>query len=186
MKRSLSSKVLWVSYVLFALIGAVSPAQSRIWSRNPTNLAQDYLVINDNRGHGELVMLIWIASPMMPNEPANQMARELLDKYVVVGVVHAHSSKEGIFTFDQVADIQVDNEDNQPLNLLDTNTTPPAIVGALATLQSVFGRALGPMGQGVHWFAFDSGSVRACTKGGVSVSFADEKYTYDTPVPGCP
>ena len=62
---------------------------------------------------------------------------------------------------------------------------PPAMVGVLATMQSTFARALGPFGQGVHWYAFDSGSVRACEKGGISVQFAGEKYTYDTPVPGC-
>jgi hypothetical protein len=35
------------------------------------------------------------------------------------------------------------------------------------------------------WFAFDGGATHACANGGLAVDFVDEKYTYDTPIPGC-
>ena len=77
-----------------ALVCLVSPAHPRQWARNPSAVAQDYLVINDNRGGGETVLMLWMAPPMMPSGPATKAAAELLDKYVVLGVVHSHGSKE--------------------------------------------------------------------------------------------
>jgi hypothetical protein len=29
--------------------------------------AADYLVINDNRGNGDLVLVLWLASPLIPD-----------------------------------------------------------------------------------------------------------------------
>jgi len=143
-------------------------------------------VINDNRGHGDIVMVMWLAPPIAEKGPTTQVARDLLDKCVVIGVVHAHVANDGNFAFDQVTDIQAADGRDQPLNSLNVNTMPPSVVGVLAAVQSLFARSMGALGQGIHWFAFDSGSVNACTKGGLAVSFAGEKYTYDTPFPGCP
>jgi hypothetical protein len=123
---------------------------------------------------------------MIASEPSKQAAREILEKYIILGVVHAHSAKDGTMTFDQIATLQVDDGKGRPLNALDVNTMPPTVVGALAILQSVFARSLGALGKGVHWFAFDSGTVHACSGGGMSVPFAGVTYTYDTPIPGCP
>ena len=47
-------------------------------------------------------------------------------------------------------------------------------------------QAAGAMGQGMAFFAYENGGVHACQKGGLSIPFNDEVYTYDTPVPGCP
>ena|ERR1039458_3910297 len=180
-----SNKTRWISCVLVVLLSAVSPAQSRTWSRNPTNLAQDYVLINDNRGNGDVVLILWLAAPMIQSGPSTQAARELLDKYIVIGVAHAHASKEGTFTFDRTATLEANDGSGQPLKSLNADTMPPSVVGTLAAMQSAFGRSLGAFGQGIQWFAFDSGTTHACTKGGLSVIFAGETYTYDTPIPGC-
>jgi hypothetical protein len=42
------------------------------------------------------------------------------------------------------------------------------------------------MGQGMRIFAFDNGGVHACSKGGISIPYDGEVYTYATPIPGCP
>jgi hypothetical protein len=174
-----------ISFALVALLLTVAPTQSRTWSRNPVNLAQDYSIINDNRGNGEIVLIIWLAPPMISKGPSSQAAGEMLDKFIVLGVVHAHTSNDGTMTFDRISTLGAQDKTGQPLNALNVNTMPPTVVGALATIQSLFGRSLGPLGQGVQWFAFDSGTVHACTKGGMSVPFAGETYTYDMPIPGC-
>ncbi len=64
---------------------------------------------------------------------------------------------------------------------------PPVMTNMLASVEGMLHQALGPMGEGIHWLVFDSGgTVRSCAKGGLSVQYAGETYTYQTPIPGCP
>jgi hypothetical protein len=173
-------------FVAFAVFVLTAPSlQSRPWPRNAPNAA-DYLIINDNRGSGDIVLVFWLASPLIPASATQQAARDLLDKYVVIGVVHAHASKEGVFAFDRAGVPEVTGSRNEQLQLLDMDTMSPAIVGALATVKATFSRSLGEFGKGIQWFVFASGSVNPCTKGGMAVQFENEKYTYVSPVPGCP
>jgi hypothetical protein len=185
-KSFFERRVLWAAAALFALAAATVPAQSRSWSKNPISMALDYAVINDNRGDGEIVNVIWLAPTILANTPSTETARNLLDKNIVIGVVHTHAAKDGTMTFEQTATVEASAATGEPLKLLDTTTMAPAVIGALATMQSVFSRNLGPFGKGVQWFVFDSGGMRACAKGGFSIQFAGEKYGYETPMPGCP
>ena len=186
MTKFFNSKILWLPGALILLLAATFPANSRTWSHNPNNLAQDYVTINDNRGNGDVVLLFWIAPALIPEGPSTQAVRQMLDKYIVIGVVHAHASKDGTITFDRVTTLEASNKNGNALSTLDTNTMPPSVVGALASIQSLFGRSMGNFGQGIQWFALDGGETHTCTKGGFSVKFAGENYTYDTPIPGCP
>jgi len=146
----------------------------------------DYLIINDNRGNGDIVLVFWLASPLIPASAGKQAARDLLDKYVVMGVVHAHAHKDATITFDRPGAPEVTNAKNERLELLDMESMSPAIVGTLATVKAAFSQSLGEFGKGIQWFVFASGSVNPCSNGGVAVQFENEKYTYVTPVPGCP
>lgn len=186
MIRFVNHKVRWILFATVVLLSTLSPAQSRTWSRDPASLAQDYAVINDNRSGGEVVMVLWMVPPLVPNTPSTQRARDMLEKYVVLGVAHAHIAKDATMTFDSVTALQARDGNGQPLTSLNENTMPPTVVGALATMKSAFGRSLGALGTGMQWFVFDGGAVHACTKGRMSVPFAGETYTYDTPIPGCP
>ena len=186
MARRSKQGTLVVCGVLLAFFSMASAAYCRSWSKNPVSLAQDYAVINDNRGNGEIVLLMWLAPPIVPTSPATEMGRELLDKYIVLGVVHAHFAKDGTTTFDSIDRLEARDGDGHPLTALSMGTMPPAIVGALAALQTAFGRSLGLLGKGTQWFVFNSGDVHPCSHGRLSVPFANEIYTYDTPIPGCP
>jgi hypothetical protein len=172
-----------VMLAALALLGA--PGQARQWSRNPISQAQDYAVISDNRGGGDLVLVIWLAPPVIPATPQSQAARDLLDKYVMIGVTHAHTQPDGSMSFDAVHELDAKGADGKALVALDTHTLPPAMVGAMSAMQTAFARSLGALGQGTHWFAFEAGSVHACGKGGLTVPFAGENYTYTTPMPNC-
>jgi hypothetical protein len=63
---------------------------------------------------------------------------------------------------------------------------PPATAGAVAVVEGMFRQALGAAGKGMKMFVFDAGDVAACKKGGLAVALADETYTWQTPIPGCP
>jgi hypothetical protein len=175
----------WIFIAFAVFISIVPPLQSRPWPRNAPNAA-DYLIINDNRCNGDIALVFWLASPLIPASAGQQAARDLLDKYVVIGVAHARVSKEATFTFDRATAPQVMGAKNERLQLLDTDTMSPAIVGALATVKVAFSQSLGEFGKGIQWFVFANGSVNLCSNGGMAVQFENEKYTYVTPVPGCP
>ena len=169
----------------FGLTGA-SPGEARQWSRTPAALAQDYAVIADNRGAGDVVMLMWLSAATLPDTPTTKIARDLIDKYVVLGIVHGHTQKDGAATFDKIAPPAVSDADKKPLVELDESALAPAMVGMLAMLKAGSGSLLGNLGRGVQWFVYDSGTVRSCARGGLLVAVESETYTYETPFPGCP
>jgi hypothetical protein len=185
MLNSFHAKNLLVLGAIGVFVTATLPANSRDWSPNPASLAREYLIINHNRGKGEMAMVMWLAPPMVEGE-SSQMARDLLESTILIGVVHARIAKDGTVSFERTNTLEVRDASGNGLTAFDTNTMPPAIVGTVSVLQSVFGRSFGQFGQGMQWFAFNSGAVHACGKSGLSVQYAGEKYTYVTPIPGCP
>ncbi|MGH6872573.1 MAG: hypothetical protein ACREHE_13815 [Rhizomicrobium sp.] len=166
-----------------AVVLAFGPAAARNWKSTPQDLAQDYSQILDNRGKGELVMIWWISSPVMPQYPD---AQKVLDRYVIIGVVHANVTPGGTMEFDPDSTVTVKDGAGTTLTELPVNSQPPVVAGMLTTLEGVLRGALGSMGQGIHWLVFEGGNTSACTKGELSVQYSGETYTYQTPIPGCP
>jgi len=144
-------------------------------------LAQDYAQIIDSRPNHQLVMLWWIPSQL---EQSNE-AKEILEKYVVIGIVDAQVSELGVFSFGPIETLSA-NGDGRPLHLLTAAETPPGVAGFLTAMQTGMARAAGQMGAGLHWFAFDAGPFRPCGSGQLSIPYAGEVYTYAAPIPGCP
>ena len=161
-----------------------APAQSRPWKPKPNALALDYAQILDQRGTRDSIVIWWLVPPMM--ERASVEAQELLDKYVVLGIVHAHMLVGGIMSFDPVEAIEASDSAGTPLPRLTGDEIPPLAQGTLATLQAILQKAIGPMGQGFRWFVFEGGAVHACETGGLALAYDGETYTYETPIPGCP
>lgn len=126
-------------------------------------------------------MIFWLTPPMVPQG----QARQLLDTYSVIGVAIGHFSPTGTISFDTVQTLQASGGDAKPLRLLSGDDIPPTVNGTVSTMTSVFSQSLGAFGKGFHWFVFDAGSVHACTDGVLSVPFAGEVYTFQTPIPGC-
>lgn len=165
-------------------IAFVTIAESRPWKPTDSMLAQDYANIVDQRGKGDLVMLMWMVPESLPEQQA--VAREILSRYVVLGAVHAHVDATGTFSFDDIDSLQISDSNGRALVALDNTSMPPAISGTLVTMQAILGQAAGPFGKGIHWFAYKGDGVSSCKKGVLSIQFAGEKYTYETPIPGCP
>jgi hypothetical protein len=166
---------------VWAASGA-APAQSRPWK--PNALALDYSQILDQRGTHDSILIWWLAPPFM--EHASVEAQELLDKYVVLGIVHTHVLVGGTMSFDPIESIEASDGSGSPLTRLTGDDIPPLAQGTLTTLQAMLQKAIGPMGQGFRWFVFEGGAVHACEAGGLSVAYDGETYTYETPIPGCP
>src|SRR5215470_18557762 len=83
--------------VLLGLACGTSPAAARQWKATPKALALDYAQIIDHRSTRDSVVIWWLVPPML--EHASVEAQELLDKYVIIGVVRAHSQIGGTMSF---------------------------------------------------------------------------------------
>jgi hypothetical protein len=165
-------------------VAAIMPVQGRIWKPEGEALAQDYAVITDVRKSHDVVTVFWLASPLAASSPA---AKLILDRYVIIGVAHV---KQDIVTgsmestaLDAVA---ATDGSGQALTLLEGDKIPPNVAAVITGIGGVMRQSMGVMGIGMRFFAFDAGSVQACNKGKLSISYVGETYTYDTPIPGCP
>jgi hypothetical protein len=173
--------------VILLLYAASLPALSRNWKPGPNALARDYVTINDTRPGSEIVMLMWFVPELIPPESPNAATvKALLDKYVILMVVHAKLDKvTAKFSFEDVSTLQAEDRTRKPLTLITRNELPPTATGAVAIMEAMFRQSLGTFGQGMKVFVFDAAGVTSCKPGGLTVPFADETYTWQTPIPGC-
>ena len=169
--------LLLLSWIAFAPLG-----QARPWKPAMKQLASDYATIVDDRNARDAKVIFWLAPPIMDSGPT----ADLIDRYVIIGVARGHFSSVGSVTFDPIDSLQVKDSNARPLRRLSGEEIPPLVAGTVAIMESMFGQSLGAFGKGMHWFVFAGGTVHACGNGGISIPFAGETYTYDTPFPGCP
>lgn len=164
-----------------------SPASSRIWKPSPDKLAANYAMIQDLRGGGEIVFIEWLApSIVAPGVSGAKQFAATLQKYVVILVAHGRIDKTtGSTSFDEITTLEAKDETGKALTVVARSDLPPVINGVLSGLESIFRQAFGAFGKGTKMFVFDAGSVNSCKKGGMSVPFANETYTWETPFPGC-
>ena len=166
----------------------LSAASARSWKATPNAIARDYATINDTRPGGELILLMWFVPPMVqPNATGSAGLMAMLQKYIVMMVVHGHLDKaSGTVSFDDINTLEARDQADKPLTLLARNDLPPTTTGALSAVEAVFRQSLGATGNGMKMFVFEAGAVDACKPGRLSVPLAGETYTWDTPIPGCP
>jgi hypothetical protein len=173
------------SWALLAMsLLVASPVSARVWNPQGKTLAEDYSVISDNRPDKNIVMLMWLTTPMVDNLPTVQA---LLDKYLIIGASITQIQTTGTLAGDgEMAGPQPVDMDGTQLKPLTGDQIPPAVQAILAGVGGMMRQSFGAMGQNMRFYVFDSGNVRACGKGKLSVPFAGVTYTYDTPIPGCP
>jgi hypothetical protein len=160
-----------------------SSASSRPWKPTPSQIAGEYAQINHTKSNTDVVNIRWWASPTVA--PGTPLAG-ILEKYIVVSVIHFHINQPGgRISFDDTDTLEALDGDDKPLAIVPRNELPPAAIGILSTFEASFRQSLGPVGAGTKFFTFDAGAIRACEKGGISIPFAGETYTWETPFPGC-
>jgi hypothetical protein len=156
---------------------------SRPWKPSPAQMAADYSQITDNRSDTEVVQLRWWAPPA---EQSNTPSAAILKRYVLISVSHAHLNQtEGSMSFDSVDTLEARDSQGKPLVLIPKNYHPPALIAVVSGMEAFFRQSLGRFGEGFQVFVFNPGAVRACEKGRLSVLYASETYTWDTPFPHC-
>lgn len=165
-----------------AVLSCVGSAEARQWKPSPSTLAIDYLDIINRKATGGVVMIWWVAYPMLGS---SQGSNSILDKYVVLALVDAKINSTGTPIF-SAGEPQLQDATGKALSLVAGADVPSDLVGTIATLRSVMVQTLGPFGKGMQLFTYDTGSVHACSEGRLSVIYGGETYTYDTPIPGCP
>jgi hypothetical protein len=175
--------------VLAALLLSTSlmPASSRLWKPTPSRLAGDYAMINDSRPAGDLLLLMWFAPPMVrPEQPNAMQIRALLERYVFLSVAHARLDKTtGTISAENIDALEARDASGKPLTPVTRSNMSPTTAGTVTVIEKMFEQSLGAMGGGMKMFVFEPGDLGACKKGQLSVPFADETYTWDTPFPGC-
>jgi hypothetical protein len=160
-----------------------SPAFARAWKPTSIQIAGEYAQINHAKNATDFVNIRWWAPPTVQQ---GTPLPGILEKYIVISVVHFHVNQPGgAISFDGIDTLEARDDADKPLALIPRNELPPAAVGVLAALEAAFRQSLGRLGDGTKFFVFDAGTVRACEKGGISIPFADETYTWQTPLPGC-
>jgi hypothetical protein len=170
----------WVHRVLFFRIIARLETY-------PSEIAGDYAVINHNRGNGDVVTVVWWASlTARPGSPSQLVS--VFERHVLISITHSHLNLGEPVTglrFDDVDKLEVRNESGNHFAPFDQDLLPPASIGNLSAFEAGYRQGLGPRGKGTKFFQFEAGGVHACEKGGISVPYDGETYTWETPFPGC-
>lgn len=163
----------------------VKGVDARQWNANPQTLAQDYLIIQDQRSTNEIAVLFWVSPALIPDEPSGKEGRDVLSEHLMLGALHATVDSQGRFTFAKVNAPKLETISGSLIKLLDQSEVSPVATGVVTAFQKIFSNALGPMGQGLQWFVYDGSLVSSCQTGGFLVAFKGTEYDYKTPIPGC-
>ena len=161
-------------------------SSARQWRATPQAQASEYVVLTDNRSSREMVTLFWLTPQLFPDDAANQAAREILGKYMLLGIVHADIGADGSPSFRKIQPISIEPNKGTLRDSIDESVLPAGIAGGLKSIQVFFQQTLGPLGRGMHWFVFDSTDLPSCGEGGFIVPYDGVRYSYETPLPGCP
>jgi hypothetical protein len=174
---------------------AFSPASARVWpAPAPNQIASDYAAIQHRKSTGDFVMINWVAAPTIaPSDHQAESAKAMLKKYVVIMVVHCHGDQTNrTLSCNEINTLAVNDRSSKPLTLVARDTLAPADLATLVSMETAISQAFGLMGSffstmrtSMKLFVFDAGQVDACEKGELSVPFAGETYTWETPFPGC-
>jgi hypothetical protein len=170
-----------MAMAMLVALAANQSADARPWKPTPQQEAQDYATIAHNKGAtGGRVVINWIAGPGFTGT-----LPLILEKYVVISITHTVTAPGGLQEFQDIEGVQVTDQEGRALKPVDQNDVPPTIVSILATLEATVRQSTQGKGK-VKNLVFEAGAVHACLKnGGLAVTFEGEKYTWDTPIPGC-
>jgi hypothetical protein len=166
--------------VAMAVVLGASPSWARLWKPTPQQLAADYLTLIHNKGSEGRVTVSWVAA----SAAIGVVFQQLMEKYVVISIVHARTEPDGTTSWDDVQGVQVTDGNGQALKEVPLDEAAPAIAGFTASATAILRQNSQGKGK-VHWGIYQAGSVNACRPGKLLVSYDGETYSFDTPIPGC-
>lgn len=169
------------SYLLAAAcFVSVASAEARPWKPTPQQQAQDYTSIVHNKGASAgTVRISWMAAPAFTGN-----MQLLMQKYLLLTLTHTIITPAGVTSYEDTGGVQVSDLAGQPLTEIALKDLPPALVGLTAQMDASFRQSVNGNAK-MRILAFQPGTVLACQKGGLAVTYAGERYTFETPMPGC-
>ena len=169
-----------LKFAMAGLLLAAPSAQARLWKPTPLQLAAEYATIIHVKGAEGRVIISWAASPVA-NSPTLQ---PLMEKYVILSIVHTRTGPGGVTSWDDVEGVQATDGDKQPLKEVPPDAIPPALVGLTAAADAVARQNTQGKAK-THWIIYEAGNISACRRGKLLVTYDGETYNFDTPIPGC-
>jgi hypothetical protein len=173
------AKIVGLGILVLASLVPSGPSAARLWKPTPEQLATDYVSLNHIKGTEGRVAISWLSSQVFPS-PA---LKQILEKYVVISIVHTRSSASGV-TWDEVQGVQLSDGSGQALKEVPADSRPPTLIGVIASSEAAMRQTT--QGQGkIYWGVWEAGSISACQKGKLVVNYDGEAYTFETPLPNC-
>jgi hypothetical protein len=171
---------------LFLLSFLAQAAAARDWAPTPQTLAQDYVIIEHQTSSGDFIFLMWIVPEMVPaTEPGAAQVRRVLDRYLLIGLVHMRVNDMGLMEPVVREDPRFRTFEGTEVEPLPDERIPPMAQSVFAAMQSAFSQNLGVFGEHVKWRTYYGTGVTSCGSGGFFYDYDGESYDYETPIPGC-
>ena len=119
--------------VAMAVVLGASPSWARLWKPTPQQLAADYLTLIHNKGSEGRVTVSWVAA----SAAIGVVFQQLMEKYVVISIVHARTEPDGTTSWDDVQGVQVTDGNGQALKEVPFDEAAPAIAGLTASASAM-------------------------------------------------
>ncbi len=167
------------------LAGITVPAMSRTWKPTPLQAAQDYLTIEHGISDYEHVVVFWYAPEFFGNDPGSAEIRKITQDYLMVALMHFKVDDLGRFEVFVPEAVSVESDGSEPLTQIPASELPPVTSALVDVMTKTVAGGMGKVGSGMRMFLFDGSSVNSCREGVLSITFNEESYTFETPLPGC-
>jgi hypothetical protein len=179
-------KLMILASVWLLVIAMADAGEARKWRVKPNDLAADYAQIIDQRPGSEVVVVYWIAPETMnPDMPNIDAIKAMLKEHMLVAIAHGSATATGRMDFRVPQNPALESIDGKQRQPVEKPNWPSAVAAFSTLLQSFLAQSLGQLGEGFHWFVFDATGIDSCAKGRIWLQYAGERYSYDTPIPGC-
>jgi hypothetical protein len=133
----------------------------------------------------EGVIVMWFAPEYFENTDENIAVREMVQEYMIVAVIHFAISNLGVWRFENSAEVTVELGKSELLTPLPQERLPPLVNAEIKFLQDVMVAGLGKVGEGMRFFVYEGKHVNRCADEVLWINYLRERYTYQTPLPGC-
>jgi hypothetical protein len=174
-----------LSVFLIAVV-LCSTADARKWRVRPHDLAAEYSQVIDQRGGGEVVVVYWIAPETIdPGMQQAEVLKTMLKEHVIVALTHGTAGQGGRLDFRAPEGVMVEAANKKQRESLAKESWPPLVSAYTLVMQNFLSQTTGQLGSGFHWFVFEGKGIESCGKGRFWITYAGERYNYDTPIPGC-
>ncbi len=133
-------------FSILAMIACIlfpAQANARQWNATPQAIAQEYVIIQDQRSPNDLIMLFWVSPRIVPDGPDSLRAKEILDEYKIIGAVHVNIDLQGRFTYLEETAPKLTTLSGALIAHIKKGDLPPVTAGTVTTFQKVFSGALG-------------------------------------------